>query len=874
MRILSSKKPVFFLIVLGCLLSFYGYWMVENERTEKIQSAFDEIVSEETAALQRSLDDYFDEVYSLQSFYLSSEFVSREEFHQFAGRILKRLGGIQALEWVPLVTDERRAEFEEAVRQEGFPEFKITEIAPDGQLQPAGPREKYFPVTYVEPFEGNEKAFGFDFSSEENRAKALAKAVENRSFSVISSLSAVQKKDSKFLVSILPVYSPMDAGKEQLKGVLLGVFQLDAVIEKELFKGHGGRKSFCFTVFDVTDAGSPQKVYASRDTAPMEVRGLPAMTSEKKFEINGHDWKITASPCARWLEDRRAGLGPLSVLLAGIGATLLFGLYLSLYIDRTKTIESAVAIRTAELAKANEQISISERTFRGLVANIPGAIYRCALDKDWTMDYITDEIEKISGYPASDFVGSKARSFASIIHPDDVKKVEEDVQKAVDARRPYILEYRVLDSKGNERWIYEKGQAIFSSEGQVLYLDGAIFDITERKKLSERLLQSRKMEAIGKLSGGIAHDFNNQLMVILGYCDLLLEAKDLPGGEREKITDMKLAAEKSSLLVRQLLAFGKRQILTPSVFEPNTLIKNLENMARTLLGENIILDLKLAADLKTIRMDPIQMEQVLLNMIVNARDAMPRGGRLVIESQNVHVDEEEKPDLDMAAGDYVLLAVKDNGEGISDEAKPHLFEPFFTTKPKNKGTGLGLATCYGIIRGAGGVIQVQSQAGKGAIFLIYIPASMDAATERKKEVVRKDIPGGHETILLVEDEEKVRRITGLILRNRGYRVLEFSGGEEALAFLKTHRGQIDLLLTDVIMPGMDGGQVARAVKELRPEIRVIFMSGYLEDTLMRHGIAHNQLNFLHKPSETADLCGKVRAILDQKTGPMAGRAAA
>lgn len=862
----SKKTPVFFVLILGCLLSFYGYWMVQKERDEKIRSSFDEIVSEEASALQQKIDDYFDEMLSLSSFYLSSDFVSREEFRNYTERIVRKYQGVQALQWVPYVPADKRLEFEASVVKEGFPDFEIKELDPQGHLRSAGPRDGYFPVTYLEPFEKNKAALGFNFNSEKKRAEALSKAIKKKNLFVVPSLSLIQEPERSFFVSVLPVIHSDKSGNEELKGVLVGAFKMDVIVN-EIPKSHGaGDKISCFKIFDVNNKVNPFMVFSSPDAKHSDAM-TEGFSSRQKFEVNGHTWELAARPCPKWLQDQRAGFGPVSVLIAGAAATILFSLYLNLFIDRTKGIERAVALRTAELAEANTKISLSEQNFRGLVSNLPGAVYRCMMDSDWTMEFISDEIEKISGYPAADFLGNKVRTYASIIHEDDRRKVEEEVQKGIEGKKPFILEYRIVDRKGRERWVYEKGRAIFSPEGKVLYLDGAIFDITERKKLSEQLLQSRKMEAIGKLSGGIAHDFNNQLMVIIGYCDLLLGSMGPSGVQREKVLDIKEAAEKSSALVRQLLAFGRRQIVAPAIFELNRLIKSLENMTRTVIGETIVLELKLAADLKNVRMDQGQMEQVLLNMIVNARDVMPGGGRLEIETRNVEIREENKPDPELAPGDYILLTVKDNGAGMTEDVKARIFEPFFSTKPKHKGAGLGLATCYGIIRGAGGIIQAQSHPGQGAVFLIYIPASAEVSDAPKIEKEKKNIPSGCETILLIEDEARVRSIIAHILRNQGYRVLEFSGGEEAIQYLKqSNKGKIDLLLTDVIMPGMHGQQVAETVKELLPDIQVIFMSGYMEDTLIRHGIEENQINFLQKPCEISVLCHKVRDILDLRPG--------
>lgn len=875
MKILSSKKTsVILFIMLGCAMSVYGYGMVEKERNAKIQSSFDEQVSDEAAAIQQKMDDYFDAMQSLQSFYLSSNFVSRTEFHLFASRIAQRLDGVQAFKWLPLVKGDKRVEFESAISQEGFPGFQIKDMDFKGEMKPAELRKEYFPVTYAEPWGGNEKSIGFDMISVKSRADAILKAIKLQNFSIISTTRLVQDVDQKIFLVFLPVYKNANEGGGSLQGVLMGSFLINRIIEKELLTTTSGQNISGMIILDVSDKNKPGAIYAL-SALSFQDKLKSEIVSEKEFEVNGYVLKILARPSLKWLEINRSRFSSLSILFMGLGATVLFALYLSLFIDRTRAVEKAVALRTLELADANERISSSERNFRGLVLNIPGAIYRCAADKNWTMEFISDEIKNISGYSASDFIGNKVRSYSSIIHPEDAPKVERDVWLGINSNSPFILEYRILDSEGKERWVYEKGQAIFSAEKNVLYLDGAIFDITERKRLSEQLLQSKKMEAVGKLAGGIAHDFNNQLMVILGYCQILLERMQPSQTEYPHVQDIKFAAEKSSALVRQLLAFGRKNVVSNSVFDLNTLITSVEKMTRTVLGERIKLDLKLEDGLGRILMDQSQMEQVLLNMVVNARDAMPKGGVLNLETQNVKITDRLKPAPELSAGDYILLTVKDSGVGMNDEVKKHLFEPFFTTKDKDKGAGLGLATCYTVILGAGGIIQVQSRAGEGAVFSIYVPVSANELLNQKVESLNKEIPGGHETILLVEDEDKVRNITGLILKNRGYKVLDFASGREAIEFVeKSGDVKIDLLLSDVVMPEISGIELADKIKEICPNIQVLFMSGYMEDNLLREGIERQKVNFLNKPCEAGVMCQKLREILDSKIEPPYSRTAA
>lgn len=360
------------------------------------------------------------------------------------------------------------------------------------------------------------------------------------------------------------------------------------------------------------------------------------------------------------------------------------------------------------------------------------------------------------------------------------------------------------------------------------YLEGIAENITERRALETQLQQAQRMEAVGRLAGGVAHDFNNLLMVIRGHADLLLERVGTSHPDHRKVDQIKRAADRAATLTRQLLAFGRMQILQPRVLDLNLIVNEMGKMLPPLLGEQIGLQISTAANLGSVKADPSQLEQVILNLAVNARDAMPNGGRLRIETSEVELREEDvhtRPPLE--PGNFVVLTVIDTGIGMDSATQAHIFEPFFTTKEKGKGTGLGLATVYGVVKQSGGYIWVSSEPNKGARFEIYLPR-VRAVRETKQEAPREDVPLGTETILLVEDQRDVREVAREFLQLSGYKVLEAKDGAEALAIAESHQNQIDLMITDIIMPGMTGMELAGQMKELRPEMRVIFMSGYAD----------------------------------------------
>ncbi len=397
---------------------------------------------------------------------------------------------------------------------------------------------------------------------------------------------------------------------------------------------------------------------------------------------------------------------------------------------------------------------------------------------------------------------------------------------------------------------------------------GVLLDNYRRKEreavLEKELRQAQKVEAIGRLAGGVAHDFNNILTAILGYSDLLLmriKADDPLRGSAEEI---RKAAQRAAALTRQLLAFSRKQILEPKVVNLNDILNDLSKMLHRMIREDIELATRGALDLGRVKVDPGQIEQVIINLVVNARDAMPRGGKLTIETANVVLDEMCALRMgDVAAGKYVVVAVSDTGTGMTPEVQARLFEPFFTTKEEGKGTGLGLAMCYGIVKQSGGHISVYSEPGHGTVFKIYLPRIEEAATVDAKRDRSGDLPQGKETILLVEDEPGLRQLTKLVLQDLGYTILEAANGCEALHIAKerSDRG-VDLVFTDVVMPQMGGKELADHIHTMRPETKVLFSSGYTEDAIVHHGVLNEGVAFLHKPYTPGVLAHKVREVLD------------
>jgi PAS domain S-box-containing protein len=387
-------------------------------------------------------------------------------------------------------------------------------------------------------------------------------------------------------------------------------------------------------------------------------------------------------------------------------------------------------------------------------------------------------------------------------------------------------------------------------------------DITGRRQLEEQLRQAQKMEAVGMLAGGVAHDFNNLLTIITGYSQLILNTLPAEDGNRYPVEQIMKAGERAAALTKQLLAFSRRQVLQPRVFDLNKLVSSLGTLLQRLIGEDVDLRLALRAEMSSVNADPGQIEQVLMNLVINSRDAMPKGGTLTVETQNVVLDEAyASRHVGTRPGAHILLAVSDNGAGMDDFTQAHLFEPFFTTKGPGRGTGLGLSTVFGIVRQSGGSVDVHSELGRGTSVKVYLP-SIDQPVAAESEDRKVSVKRGTETVLLVEDDEMVRALVRQALLREGYKVLDAADPLDAQRISAEYRGKIQLLITDVVMPKVSGRELAARISQLRPNIKLLYMSGYTDGAILNSGILEDEAAFLQKPFSPDALTGKVREVLE------------
>jgi PAS domain S-box-containing protein len=538
--------------------------------------------------------------------------------------------------------------------------------------------------------------------------------------------------------------------------------------------------------------------------------------------------------------------------------------------------------RIAELEQANQHLQQAGESLRQAEAALRDSEERFQLLSEGAKDYAlfmldplgrvatwSPTAERILGYSAGEIMG---QHFARFYLPEDLQRrlPSRLLDRATEAGRVEDEGWR-LRKDGSRFWANVVLTTLRDNAGKVRGFAEVMRDFTERQQLEQRLRQVDKMEAVGRLAGGVAHDFNNLLTIILGFADMALTKLPADQSARPLVQEMKKAGERAALLTTQLLAFSRKQVMAPVVLDLNGCVSEMQKMLRRLIGEDIALATVLNAGVGRVKADPGQIQQVIMNLAVNARDALPRGGKLTLQTANVVLDSSYvrlRPEV--KPGSYVMLAVSDNGVGMDEETKLRLFEPFFTKKEQGKGTGLGLAMVYGIVKQSGGFIYVYSELGVGTTFKIYLPRTDDEYRPELSTSSRMKSPFGKETVLVVEDEAGVRTLVCQVLRTCGYTVLEAAQGRDAVRVWEEHRGPIHLLVTDVVMPEMGGRELATRLTTLSPDLKVLYLSGYTDDAVVRHGLLRAEAEFLQKPFSPVALARKVREVLDKDDRPVQG----
>lgn len=806
----------------GIVLSLALFVAMRQWADARLEVKFNELAQERAKALRGRMDDGVQALGSIEAFYAASVSVEPDEFQIFVKNIFEHHPEIAAIEWLPA----------ERFNQNEAGEREVMEKARDGGNPLATVWEDFAMLVFLPIY----------------RNGAPHETVEDR--------------------------------RRNLTGFVSAVFQIDQMTTLSMrgFKPAGME----FYLYDESMKEEGKALYFQEDKGGVSVirwadrsriSGHSKLEWSTMFRVTRRNWTILFQASPEFYAAGRPWESWAALLIGLLFTTLILinlfkGLRHSIEVDQlVKSLWKTNEILHSEVEERRQvegALEESERVLSTLISNLPGVAYRCRNEPGRPFEFVSEGIFELTGYRPADFVEKKDVRIADLIHPEDRDRVWEEIQTGVREKRPYQLVYRTRTLDWKEKWVWEKGQGVGSSSGGSLTLEGFITDISDRRKLEEQVLQAQKMEVVGRLAGGVAHDFNNLLTVIGGYVEMMLNAMAPDYPRRADLEEVKKAVASAASLTGQLLAFSRRQIINPKVINFNELILNTEKMLRRVIGEDIELVTLPGADLRPVKADQGQLEQVLLNLSVNARDAMPKGGRLTLETANVKLDDSyTKKHAGAKAGDYVMLAVSDTGHGMSEKVKKHLFEPFFTTKPKGKGTGLGLATCYGIVRQAGGIIWAYSEEGKGATLKVYLPASEETSRRPAGQDGSRPLAQGTETVLLVEDESMVRNFTARVLRQQGYTVIEGKDGEQAMRLATEHRGEIGLLFTDFVMPHMNGQELAERLKAMIPGLKVIFTSGYTDGTVVNQRIVDDSVAFIQKPFSPQALTQKIREVLEK-----------
>ena len=584
--------------------------------------------------------------------------------------------------------------------------------------------------------------------------------------------------------------------------------------------------------------------------------GEPLLATPAVFEelVQRGEVELIGAPSLDWL-----GV-PLKSGATSIGALVVQSYTPNVrYVERDREILKFVSQQlatTIEHKRYEEALRRSEARYRSLILSAVFGIFRCTLGGRF-LD-VNPALISMLGYGSVEDVLKLDARQEVYVNPNEIDRLTEEYRRNGNLNG---IEVQWRHRDGHTITVRLNGRAANSAEETEEVLELIAEDITERRQLEEQFRQAQKMEAVGRLAGGVAHDFNNLLMVINGYTEVLLEQLEAGGDMHQKVQSIQQAADRAATLTRQLLAFSRKQLLELKVVDVNTVIGDMERLLRPLIGENIELLTRLSTEAGRTRADAGQLEQVLMNLVVNAKDSMPEGGKITIQSSNVTVRQNVGEHRFIQPGRYSVISVADTGHGMDKETQSRIFEPFFTTKEKGKGTGLGLSTVYGIVKQSNGYVFAESQIGAGTTFYVYLPRVEETPEELWPAAAQETEKGGCETVLLVEDEESVRELVRVTLSSRGYKVLEAENGECGLRIAEETKERIDILVTDVMMPGIGGRELAKKLLSLRPSISVLYLSGYTEDAVVTQGALGPGTAFLQKPFTLQNLAKKVREVL-------------
>lgn len=855
------------ILVISLFITYVLWTGAQTSAKRALQNEFDFQVQEMTDIIVDRMAAYEQVLLGTKGFIASSEEVTRWEFGSYVSSLqLETLfPGIQGVALAELIPKADLDAHVRRIRREGFSAYAV---------RPYGERELYTAITLIEPFnEMNQRAFGFDMFSEPTRREAMERARDTGNAALSAKVTLVQEGDAAappgFLMYV-PVYkkgqvpASIEARRASIVGWVYAPFRTHDFME-----GLGGDRSpdVQLTIYDGENLSPEHCVYGCQ----REDFNAALFKTTANIDIAGHVWTLDFMPTPAF-QAREKSERPTLIAIFGIVLSLLLALLVWLLTSGRN--------RAYALARdMTRQLQESEFRWKYALEGAGDGVW------DWSREEnivrYSKRWKEMLGYDEHE-LQEDTEEWHRLLHHEDADRVTGIWNSFIlGAQQAYSTEYRMRCKDGTWKWIHSRGAAVNRDEqGRVLRAIGTHADISARKEAErlelertralnearDSLRHAQKLEAVGKLTGGVAHDFNNVLQIISGNIQLLQFLLAGNGDAETRLASMLGAVERGSKLSSQLLAFARRQPLQPTVINLNTALRNMDDLLHRAIGASIQLEVKEREGLWNIFADPSQLENVILNLVINARDAMPEGGSLTIDVSNTTLQSRfDSLPQEVVPGEYVLLSISDTGTGMSTEVLEQVFEPFFTTKPAGEGTGLGLSMAYGFVKQSGGHIQIESTFGEGTTIRIYFPRSMQAEAAMPASKV-EPVTGGSETILVVEDDMDVQTTVLGVLKTLGYTVLAAENGERALDIIKSGI-RIDVLFTDVVMPGsVSAPDLAKLARQILPEIVVLFTSGYTRNALVSGGRLEEGVQLLSKPYTRDQLAGKIRQVLRPRQG--------
>ncbi len=848
-------ESAFFAAVVGLFLTVLAAWIAHEKEADARGDAFRQLAEAKTKAAAKTLETLQDvELEAVARFFEASVYVSPHEFRDYTDYLLENRA-VKSWEWIRPIEDREKERIESECRAEGMAGFEIWESGGEGKRSPASGREVYYPVMRVAPLGDNEKKLGYDLGFDPGSREILSSA--KRPGVIFRGPSPGLEEETKGIETLLffrPVFSHDES--HDPRG-----FAAAEIPAENLLSTSGPDRAAPMMISLGRPLGDFIILASSPDfeRAPEHLRPVrrPVFVFGECFIITAREGKdfIGLYPAKSWWLVGLAGM-TITLSLAALGWSTQ---------RKRGQLEEMVDERARELVEARDRAELA-------VAGADLATW------DWDVKSETvsfnENWTRIFGREA-DGLKLSVKDWSGLAHPEDLPELRKNVMDHLEGQSDSIeIESRFMHREGHYVWVLIKGRVIErGADGSPLRVCGTYLNVTEQKRalaereqLMDQLVQTRKMEAVGRLAGGVAHDLNNLLSPIIGYGELLLEDSSLNEEARESLEDMLEAGLRARDLVGQLLSFSRKQTLEMKPVDVNKIVLDFEKLLRRTIPEDVEIVIALSPEARAVMADVGLIEQVIMNLAVNAAEVMPEGGKLTIETAMTELDEEyaaSRPDV--KPGPYFMLAVGDTGQGMDKDTLDKVFEPFFTTKGEG-GTGLGLATVFGIVKQHGGNILVYSEPGKGSVFKVYLPARDDAPVEEGAKRKKSSGLSGSETILLAEDHEEARAVAAAVLERHGYQVIAARDGHEALRIAAGHSGQIHLLLTDVVMPGMNGRELHGEIIKKYKDIKVIYMSGYTDNVIAHRGVLDEGIHFVQKPFTVQALTAKIREILDEDAG--------